>query len=92
MRAVGQADGGRAARNLLHRDAMGEIAEPGAAQFLLDGDAEQPERAELRPQFARKFVRAVDLLGKRRDLVGGEIPHRLAQHFDIAAEAEIEPW
>jgi len=90
MRAVGQADGGGAARNLLHGHAMGEIAEPGAAQFLLDGDAEKAERAKLRPQFARKFVRAVDLRGERRDLVGGEIPHRIAQHFDVTAQAKIE--
>ena len=90
MRAIGQADGGGAARNLLHRHAMGEIAEPRTAELFLDRDAEQPERTELRPQFARKLVRAVDLGGKRRDLVRSEIPHRLAQHFDVAAEAEIE--
>ena len=90
MRAVGQADRGGGARNLLHRHAMGEIAEPGAAQFLFDGDAEEAERAELRPQLARKAVGAVDLVGVGRDLVLGESAHRVAQHVDIAAEAEIE--
>ena len=42
---------------------MGEIAEPCPAPFLLDRDAEKPERAELRPQLARKAVGAVDLGG-----------------------------
>ena len=69
MRAVGQADRGRAARDFLHRHAMGEIAEPGAAVFLLDGDAVQAERAHLRPQIAREGVGLVDLVGARRDLV-----------------------
>ncbi len=50
----------------------------------------EPERAELRPQLARKAVGAVDLGGKRRDLGLRERAHRLAQHVDVAAEAEIE--
>ena len=69
---------------------MGEIAHPRAAILLLDGDAEEPERAELRPQLARKLVGAVDLVGDRGDLVSGKVAHRLAQHFDVAAETEIE--
>ena len=55
MRAVGQADRGRSARDLLHRDAMLEIAQARAAILLLDGDAEQAERADLRPQVAREI-------------------------------------
>ena len=69
MRAVGQADRGRAARNLLHGDAMRQIAEPRTAVFLLDGDAGQAELAQPRPQVARKLVLAVDRIGARRDLV-----------------------
>ena len=69
MRAIGQADRGGGARNFFHRHAMGEIAEPRAAQFLLDGDAKQSQRAEFRPQLARETVGAVDLVGARRDLV-----------------------
>ena len=90
MRAVGKADRRRAAGNLLHRHAMGEIAHAGAAPFLLDRDAEQAERAELRPQLARKFVGAVDLSGAWRDFFAGEGADRLAQHIDVVAEAEIE--
>ena len=47
---------------------------PGAAVFLLDGDAEDAERAHLAPQIRREFVDAVDLGGARRDLVRGEAP------------------
>jgi AcrR family transcriptional regulator len=45
-----------------------EIAQAGAAVFLLDGDAVQAERADLRPQVHRELVAAVDLGGARRDL------------------------
>ena len=57
---------------------MLEIAEARAAIFLLDRDAVQAERAELRPEIARELVRAVDLVGARRDLRLGEGGHRLA--------------
>ena len=56
MRAVGQADRGRGARNLLHRDDMGEIAHAGAAVIRIGGDAEQAERAEFLPQMRGEFV------------------------------------
>ena len=90
VRAVGEADRAGGARNLLHRDAMLEIAEPGAAVVLRDGDAVQAERAHLRPELARKPVLAVDPLGERRDAVGGEARHAVAQHVGGLAEAEIE--
>ena len=90
MGAVGQADRSRGARHLLHGDAMGEIAEPGAAPFLLDGDAVQPELAHLRPEIARKHVVAIDLGGPRRDLVARKVLHRRAQLVEVLAEAEIK--
>ena len=90
MRAVGQADRGGGARDLLHRHAMGEIAEAGAAVFLFHRDAVQAERAHLRPQLAREHIVAVDLVGARRDAVLGEVADGLAQHVDVGAEAEIE--
>ena len=49
MRAVGKADGARAAADLLHRHAMLEVAEPGAAELFLDRDAKDAECSELRP-------------------------------------------
>ena len=81
----------RSAGNLLHGDAMGEIAEAGAAPFLLDRDAQEAERPELRPKLARKAVRAVDLGRVRGDLILGKVGDRIAQHGNIAAEVEIEP-
>ncbi len=90
MGAVGEADGGRGTRDLLYGDAMGEVAQARAAIFLLHGDAVQTERAHFRPQLARKSVAAVDLVGTRRDAVGGEIGDRLAQHVEFGTEAEIE--
>ncbi len=90
MRAVGQADGSRAARDLLHRHAMGDIAEPRAAPLLLHRDAVQAERAEFGPQVARELVGAVDLLGARRDALVGEAAHQVAQLVDIVTEPEIE--
>ena len=51
---------------------------------------EHTKFAELRPQFARKRIGTVDVFGARRDLVLRKTPHRVAQHLDVAAEAEIE--
>src|SRR3979411_686139 len=69
---------------------MREVARAGAAEFLLDRDAVQPEAPHLGPQVARKLVAAVDLLGARRDLVLREVLHGLAQLVDLVAETEIE--
>src|SRR5208282_3285360 len=91
MRSVGQADGARSARDLLHGDTMGEIAEPRAAPFLFDRDSKKAERPELRPKLARKAVRAVDFGGVRRNLILRKVDDRITQHADIAAEVEIKP-
>src|SRR5215469_10203399 len=90
MRAIGQADGRGSPRNLLQRDAMLEIAEPCPAIFLLDRDAMQPERADLRPEVARKLIALVDLGGARRDLIAGEIVNGFANCVRGFAEVEIE--
>ena len=76
MRAVGEADRGGAAADLLHRDAMREIAHSGAAIFFLDRDPVQAERAHLGPQLDREAVGPVDLGGERRDAVLGKAAHR----------------
>src|SRR5690606_12082317 len=67
MGAVAEADAGRGAADLLHRDAVLQVAHAGAAVLLLHREAQQPERAHLRPELAREAVAAVDLLGERRD-------------------------
>jgi hypothetical protein len=53
---VAQADRGRGTADLLHGDAVLQIAHAGAAQLLLDRDAEQAEGAQLGPEVARKLV------------------------------------
>ena len=90
MGAVGQPDGRRRARHLLHGDAMLEIAEPGPAILLLDSDAMHPELADLRPQLARKLVAPVDFGGARRDLVARKGMNGLANRIRGFAEIEIE--
>jgi hypothetical protein len=67
-----------------------EVAEVRAAVFLGDGHAVQTERAELAPQVGREEVVAVDVRGARRDLVRGEVLHRVAQHLDRLAQVEVE--
>src|SRR5204862_3856686 len=88
--AGGQAHRGRRAGDFLHRDDVGEVAQSGAAQLLFDRDPEKTELAQLRPQVARKFVRAIDLRGARRDLGRGEVVDRLPQNVDGFAQSEIE--
>ena len=91
MRPVGQADRGRGARDLLHGEAMGDIAEARAAVLFLDRDAVQADRSHLRPQIAWEEVVAVDRGGARRDLLLGESVDRLAQMIEIGAETEVQP-
>jgi hypothetical protein len=90
MGAVGQPHRRGTPAHFLHRHHMGEIAHAGAAEFLLDRNAEKAERAQTRPKLARKFVAAVDFGGDRRDLGCGEAAHAVAQHIDLGAELEIE--
>src|SRR5947207_431002 len=69
MGAVGQADRRRGARYFLDRNAVLEIAEPGAAIFLLDGNPVQAERADLGPEIPGELIALVDFGRARRDLV-----------------------
>ena len=69
---------------------MFEIAEPGAAIFLLDGNPVQAERADLRPEVARELIALVDFGGARRDLIAGKIVHGFANRVRGFAEIEIE--
>src|ERR1700691_6749017 len=81
MRAVGQTDRCRCARNFLDRNAVLEIAQSRAAILLLDGDPVQAERAEFWPQIARELIALVDFSGTRGDLIGGEIMDGLANRI-----------
>src|SRR3546814_10826300 len=66
------------------------VAHAGTAVLPLDRDAEDAEITELAPQIGGKIVVVIDGRGTRRDLVGGKVAHRAAQHFRGLAEAEIQ--
>ena len=83
MRAVGKADGGGGAGNLLHRDEVGKVAHAGTAELLGHGDAEQAERAELLPQVGGELVLVVDGGGARGDFDRAQIAHGGAQAVDF---------
>ena len=90
MGAVGKPDARACPANLLHGDAMFEIAKPRPAPFLFDRDAMQAERAHGPPQIARKIVGAVDLSGARSNFCLGEATHGFSQHIGVLPEAKIE--
>jgi hypothetical protein len=92
MRAVRQADRGGGATDFLNGDDMFGIAHARAAEFLCHRDAMQSQRAKLRPQIGGKFVSLVYFGGARRDLIGGEGAHHIAQHVGAFAEVEIQSW
>src|SRR5262249_15112359 len=92
MRAIGEPDRRRGAAHLPHRDHMVEIAQAGAAKFLLDRDAENSDVAHLPPEIGGELVLAVDVGGARRDLPGCEARPRVADHLRVIAEIEIERW
>src|SRR4029077_18426878 len=83
---IGEPDRGRGAADLLHRDAMREVAHAGAAILFLDGDAMQAELAHLRPQLDRKAVGSIDLGGKGCHAVFGKATYRRPQHVDLGTE------
>ncbi|MDT4822676.1 hypothetical protein FQZ97_558830 [compost metagenome] len=88
--AVGQADRRAGAGDFLHHDHVGEIAQVGAAVFLVGRHAQHAEFAELAPEIHRELVAAVDFCGARRDLGLREIAHRVAQHVQIFAQVEVQ--
>ncbi|MNT27330.1 hypothetical protein D3C72_1629570 [compost metagenome] len=92
MGAVGEADGGRGARDLFHGDDVRQIAHAGAAVFLADGDAEQAHVAHLAPQIHGELVGAVDFGRARRDFGGGKLLDRFAQGGDVVAVVKGQAW
>ena len=67
-----------------------EAERPGAAIGLGHGDAEHAQIAELAPQIAWEFIVRVDRRGARRDFVGGEAAHGIADHVGGLTEAVVE--
>src|SRR5262249_4214779 len=77
MRPIGQPDGRRGSRYLLHGDTMLDVTEAQASPFLLDRDAVRSKLAKPGPQITRKAVAAVDLLGSRGDIRRRKAAHAL---------------
>ena len=90
MRAVGQADRGRGARDFLHRDDVGEVAQARAAVGFGNRHAEQAQLAELLPHVGGEFVLRVDLGRARRQLRIAHALHGIAQGVEFLGEVGIE--
>ena len=88
--AVGETHRGGGTGDLLHGHHMGQVAHTGAAELLLDGDAQQAQITELAPQVAGEVVVAVDGLGAGGDLLQGEALDGVAKLIDVGAEIEVE--
>ena len=88
MRAIGQRHRGRRPRDFLDRNGVRQIGHARAAEFFLDGDAQQAQLAHLRPQGGGEFIGLVDLLRHRAHALLRPAVHHLAQAVGILAQIE----
>ena len=89
MRAERDRDGGVHARELLDRERVGERVAAATAVLLGEGDPHQVQRAELADDLVGEGLRAVELLGDRRDLALGELADGAADQLVIGREVEV---
>ena len=89
MCAIGQADRGRGAGDLLRRDDMGEVGHARPAVFLRHGDAQKAKIAHFLPKLCREAVGAVDLGGDRLHPVLCPAMHHVAQRLDLFSKVEF---
>ncbi len=78
------------ATDFFNGDDLFDKAHAGAAIIFRDGDAEQTELAQLRPEVSREIVLAVDGLRSGRDMVRRKSVHGLAQHVCGLAKRKIQ--
>ena len=90
MRAIGEADRRRCARDFFGRDDMRQVAHCGAAVLFFNCDPQQAQVAELAPKIHGEFIRPVNCLGTRRYLISGKSTHRVAKHVNFLPQSEIE--
>src|SRR5438477_12263090 len=90
MSAVGEPEGGAATGDFLHRNAMLEVAQAGAAIFFFNRDAVKPQFAKLRPEMAGKLVGPIDFGGNRGDFSAGKRSDAIADLLRGFAQAQIE--
>jgi len=88
--AVGQRHRCRTTADLFHSHHMGQVAQAGTAVFFGHGNAQQAHVTELAPQVGGEQVVDVDLCRARRNLLGHEGLHLVAQHVDGFAEGEVQ--
>ncbi len=69
---------------------MFEIAEPGAAIFLGDCNAQHPEVSHFFPQLGREIVLGVDLRRTRGDLARSKLLRLIANQIGGFTETKIE--
>ena len=65
VRAVGERDGARGARELLHRERVVEVPEREPAVLRLDGDPEEAHVSEFLPEVLRSVALAFVALDAR---------------------------
>ena len=88
MRPIGEADAGRCAGNLFDHHRMGQIAQPHAAKFFIDGYPENPNISQLLPQLRRKLIVAIHISSQGFNLVLCKTMHQCLKGVDILAKIE----
>ncbi len=91
MGAVAKADGGGSTADLLHGDAMGEIAHACATIVFRRRNAEYAKLTKFTPKMHGKLIIAVGFSGKRRNAAFGETAHSVTKGFDLLAKTEVHP-
>ena len=76
-------------RELLDGQCVGERVAAATAVLLRERDAHQVQLAELRDDLIRERLRAVELLGHRRDLALGEFPDRAPDQLMVGGKVEV---
>jgi hypothetical protein len=78
------------ASELFDRDCVRHRVRPGAAVFLRDRHAHQPELTELGHELVGEASLAVDLLGDGRDALLRELAHGGADELVLLVEIEVQ--
>ena len=89
VRGHRQRDGGIDARKLLDADAVVDRRHPGAAVLLVELDAEQPERRQLRPQLGREVLFLIPLADVRPNLGFREFADAAAEQDLLLGRTEV---
>src|SRR5262245_46182838 len=89
MRRIGQRGRTAGARDLLDRYGCADAIGAGAAIRFRKRDAHQAQLAHLAERLGWEFAGLVHMACLRRDLLLGELAHRLADHPLLVGQLEI---